>query len=112
VKIVRIYNGPDGKSTFEHVSLESHPELKTMQAAKGVQFTSWPPGHFMDFHPAPRHQLVITLQGEMEIGLEDGTTERFGPGDVLIAEDLQGKGHTLRVTGDQQRISVSVPLVD
>jgi len=110
MKIIRIFNGDDGKSRFEHLSLESRPELKSMQAATGITFTTWPPGHFMDFHPAPRHQFVITLEGEMEIGLEDGTTERFGPGDVLLAEDLEGKGHTLRVTGDKPRVSVSIPL--
>lgn len=112
MKIVRVFCGEDGKSRFEHISMESRPELKTMQAATGINFSTWPPGHFMDFHPAPRHQFVITLEGQMEIGLEDGTTEVFGPGDVLLAEDTKGKGHTLRIVGDVPRTSIAVPLAD
>ncbi|HLG69709.1 MAG TPA: hypothetical protein VK009_04715 [Chloroflexota bacterium] len=113
MKIVRIYQGEDGKSRFEHVSLESQPQWKSMPAAaKNVTFSTWAPGHTMDFHPAPRRQYVITLEGQMEIGLEDGSTELFGPGDVLIAEDTQGKGHTLRIPGDKPRTSIAVPLAD
>ena len=42
----------------------------------------------------------------------DGTIQRVGPGDVLLAEDLTGQGHTTRVIGTEQRLSIVVPLED
>jgi hypothetical protein len=39
------------------------------------------------------------LAGQMEIGIDDGTTRRFGPGDVVLADDLTGQGHTTRSLG-------------
>ena len=54
--------------------------------------------------------FVITLSGEVEIGLGDGTIHRFGPGHVNLAEDLTGQGHTTRVVGDQPRVTAVIPL--
>src|SRR5215510_10365875 len=96
--IFRLYTGDDGESHMEELDLESHPELTALQGAKGVVFRSTLPGTFSDWHTAPRRQYVITLSGEAEIGLRDGTTHRLGPGDVNMAEDLTGHGHTPRVT--------------
>ena len=110
--ITRLYTGPDGQSHAEQLSLEAHPELTSQMAAKGVYFQTTAAGHFMDWHPAPRRQFVILLSGAMEIGLRNGDVLRLGPGDVLLAEDVSGTGHTRRVTGDQPRISATIPLTD
>jgi hypothetical protein len=48
----------------------------------------------------------------MEVGLGDGTKRIFNSGDVLLADDLTGKGHTTAVYGDKTRISVAIPIVD
>jgi hypothetical protein len=53
---------------------------------------------------------VITLSGEAEIEIGDGTVRRFGPGDVMLAEDTTGRGHVTRVVGDEPRLYVSVPI--
>ena len=108
--IVRIYTGEDGESHFEELTLESHPELTSLQPAQGIMFRTYEPGYFSDWHHAPRRQFVFTLCGEMELGLGDGTTRRLGVGDVLLAEDLTGRGHTFRVSSDVPRLSVAVPL--
>jgi len=110
--LVRIYTGSDGESHFEDLTLPAPGSNETpLQKATGATFRRQPPGLFMDWHPAPRRQYIITLSGSAEIGLGDGTVRRFGPGDVLLAEDLTGKGHTTRVVGDEPRISMTVQLV-
>ena len=43
-----------------------------------------------DWHIAPRRQYIFVLSGAMEIGSGDGTMRRFGPGDVVLADDLTG----------------------
>jgi hypothetical protein len=55
---------------------------------------------------------VIGLAGVVEIATADGTAYQFKPGDVLLAEDLTGHGHTTRVIGDAMRVSAMVPLRD
>ena len=110
--MTRLYTGADGQSHLEDVDPGGHPSLTTLHGAKGVVFRRTAPGHFNDWHNAPRRQYVITLEGEVEIGLGDGTVRRFGPGHVTLAEDLTGKGHTTRVVGSKPRLTATVHLAD
>ena len=108
--MTRLYTGPDGLTHIEHIDPASRPDLTQLHATKGVVFRSTEPGHFTDWHNAPRRQYVITLEGEVEIGLADGSVHRFGPGHVTLAEDLTGKGHTTRVVGTSRRLTATVHL--
>ena len=112
--VVRVYTGPDGQSHFEEVdlpfNLSQEAPRTDIQGSLGIQFVYQPPGFVIDMHPAPRRQYVITLQGLAEIVMGDGTTLRFGPGDVLLAEDLTGQGHITRIVGDVARISAQISL--
>jgi quercetin dioxygenase-like cupin family protein len=109
-----MYTGEDGRSHFEdielHFDLSQESQRTDIQGAQGVQFVYQPPGFVIDMHPAPRRQYVITLQGQAEITMGDGTTRRFGAGDVVLAEDLTGEGHITRVIGDEARISSQISL--
>ena len=64
----------------------------------GVAFShnNGPVGNFLDWHPAPRRQFVITLSGLDELECGDGSQRRLGPGDILLAEDTTGQGHITR----------------
>ena len=110
MEITRLYTGDDGQTHIEYINLEARPELSSPQPATGITFRTTPPGHFIDWHPAPRRQYVITLAGEVEIGLADGSIHRFRAGHVTLAEDLTGEGHTTRVVGDQPRVTATIPL--
>jgi quercetin dioxygenase-like cupin family protein len=119
--IVRVYTGDDGQSHLEEVALSLQPFVDTegaygegtpLQHATGITFRVAPPGYVLQWHCAPRRQYTITLSGEAEIEVGDGTVKRIGPGDVILAEDLTGQGHITRVVGDQPRFSVVVPLAD
>jgi quercetin dioxygenase-like cupin family protein len=116
MQTVRMYTGDDGQTHFEELELNFDPsqdaQRTDVQAALGIQFVYQPPGFVIDMHPAPRRQYVVTLQGQAEIELGDGTTRSFGPGDVLLAEDLTGQGHITRVVGDVPRISAQISLQD
>ncbi|MBM3943587.1 MAG: hypothetical protein FJ316_11875 [SAR202 cluster bacterium] len=116
MQVVRVYTGADGKSHFEELNLPyekiAKAERTAMQKATGIQFRRAPVGEFQDFHVAPRRQYVITLEGQAEIGLGDGTKRIFNPGDVLLADDLTGQGHTTAVHGRKARVSIAIPLVD
>jgi hypothetical protein len=111
---VRIYTGDDGQSHFEELDLAFDPsqgaQNSRIPAALGAEFVYQPPGFVIDWHPAPRRQYVITLQGQAEIVLGDGTAKRFGPGDILLSEDVTGYGHFTRIVGEEARVSVRISL--
>ena len=107
----RLYTGEDGQSHLEELDLGKGPiEWAEIQKASGAVFRKQDAGYFSDWHCAPRRQYIITLAGGVEIGIGDGTVKRFGPGDVMLADDLTGQGHTTRVIGLEQRVSVVIVL--
>jgi hypothetical protein len=116
MQAVRLFTGVDGESHIEDLDLPfeqvGHAMRTATEAATGVQFSRLKPTQLVDFHTAPRRQYVITLQGQVEIGLGDGTKRIFNVGDIELCEDLSGRGHTTRSVGDVDRVSVQIPLAD
>lgn len=110
--ITRLYTGSDGQSHIEELDPATHPTLTELEAATGISFSVAEPGRFSDWHNAPRRQYVITVSGEGEIGLGDGSVHKFGPGHVSLVEDLTGQGHTTRVSSDVPRVTATVRLAD
>ncbi len=102
MRIVRSYTGDDNQSHFEEVTVplstdDREPAVSDLFPATGVAFSHFRRDRLSDFHIAPRRQLVVTLSGTLEIECGDGSVERFGPGDILFADDLTGQGHISRV---------------
>jgi hypothetical protein len=114
MKIVRLYTGADNESHFEEVEVELNLhgrfEASALQPADGIIFRRAPATYLSNFHTARRRQYVITLAGQVEIETGDGTIRRFGPGDVMLAEDTTGHGHITRVVGGQPRHYAFIPL--
>ncbi|HLF79872.1 MAG TPA: hypothetical protein VJB57_20515 [Dehalococcoidia bacterium] len=114
MKLTRIYAGADGQSHFEDLELPmdesqrraTSESLLATTAAFGVsdQLAA------QDWHHAPRRQLVAVLSGALEIRCGDGSTRRFGVGDVFLADDLAGQGHhTSDVGGPMRLLYVHLP---
>ena len=107
--IYKMYTGPDNETHIEELSLADHPELGELQIIKGLQIQKNEGGRFMDFHQAPNKRWLITLSGELEIGLGDGTVHKFGAGDVRLIEDVTGHGHTTRYVTDHMSALMLLP---
>ncbi len=113
MRVTRIYTGEDGQSHFEDLEVPLAPgedQLSDLVPLRGVVFRNTLPGSTLDYHPAPRRQFVVTLTGSVEVGCGDGTARVFGPGDVMLADDLTGQGHTSTQLGDAQRTSLFLVL--
>ena len=108
--ITRLYSGADGQSHFEDLEISNHPKLDELSAVTSIRFRISEPGSFSDWHQESRRNYIITLSGEGELGLGDGTLRRFGSGAVVLVEDLTGQVHTTRVTSNEPRITVAIPL--
>ena len=108
--IVKIFPGEDGKSHFEHADVKDWQTDWEVDPAKGpINFRSRDVGYFYDLHNESRRQYVITISGQVDVALGDGTTLRFGPGDVIFAEDLTGQGHSTRTVGEEPWVYVAIP---
>jgi quercetin dioxygenase-like cupin family protein len=112
MQVVRIYTGPDNLTHFQDVDVDTFAKIAARVGEGPVRLNQGPARSALDFHNAPRRQYVVVMSGTMEIEIADGTKRQLGPGDVLIAEDLTGKGHITRGVGDNPRISLAVPLAD
>ena len=110
--IYRLYSGTDGESHLEEMDLSQHSDLTEAQLTANITFREWEVDHFIDWHPAPRRQYIISLSGRVEIGLGDGTSVVYNPGDARLVEDTTGRGHTTRVIGSEPCIHVVIPLND
>ena len=114
-KVIHLYTGPDGESHFEDIVIpvankwELGLRSESVKAKK-IMFQEQPDDYNSDWHPAPRRQFIITLEGEGEIEIGDGTKRRFKPGDILLAEDTTGRGHISRGIKNKPRKAIVVTL--
>jgi hypothetical protein len=111
----RVYTGEDGQTHVEAFSFPlgaDRPSLSALVPVEGVIFRRTKPGLDADWHPAPRRQFVVTIQGEGEIVTSDGTTLPLGPGSIVLVEDVEGIGHITRGKGTVDRLSLFIPVPD
>ena len=66
-----------------------------------VRVAETKPGGVYDWHPAPRKQYVVTLAGTIEFTFGNGEILIVKPGDIFLADDLEGRGHKWRIVGDE-----------
>lgn len=129
VQYVRIYPGADGESHFEDVQVP----VQSVRTATGISASSWrsmPIGDALTFatvdpdsddegspsgggwgpwNVEKYRQFVLWLEGEVEIQVGGGEVRRFGPGELILAEDVSGRGHRSRRLSATVR-SVAIPL--
>lgn len=87
-------------------------KISSLWPGSGVMFRTVPGSYDLDFHTAPRRQLVVNLTGAVEIEVGDGTTRQLGAGSILLAEDVTGRGHISRNIGGEPRECLFIPLDD
>ena len=64
-------------------------------------FLELPPGWDPQYHATPRRQLVVVLQGHLNITTTDGASADFRRGDVFVLNDKGSKGHLSLVQGQE-----------
>jgi hypothetical protein len=78
--------------------------------ATGIIFRQSPPDYDLKWHPAPRRQYIINLDAGVEITASDGEKRVIGAGEVLLVEDVTGKGHLSKAVGGKLRHSIFVAI--
>jgi hypothetical protein len=115
MKITRVYADEQGESHFGEmeIALRDAGEIGHLSAAipaRSVIFRTNSPDYDYDWHPAPRRQFIVLLDGELEIEVSDGQRRTFAGGEILLVEDTTGKGHKSRHVKKIERRSVFIVL--
>jgi hypothetical protein len=115
---VVLYTDRDGRARWreEPISLaEGTPQamLSRVFPADGYQLRASPVGFRSQWHCTPQPQWVFILAGEMEIGLQDGSSRRFKPGEHFFSADTLPAGATFdpKVHGQWSAQRGAAPLV-
>ena len=119
---VILYTADDGRAQWrtEPVALnEGTPQarLSPLTPSGGFQLRESPVGFRSEFHCSSTPQWVFILRGRMEIGLQDGSTRSFGPGEHFYSADTlpdgasfdpKLHGHWSRQAGDEALVTAFV----
>jgi len=113
-----LYTDDTGRARFRDEALaldQGTPaaRLSALMASGGCQFRHSPVGFRSDFHCTTTPQWLVVLQGRMEIGLQDGSSRVFGPGQCFYSNDTLPEGATFdpAVHGHWSRQLGDEPLV-
>jgi len=117
-----LFTDTDGRARFRDETIQldqGTPQsmLSALFACGGYQLRHSPVGFRSQFHCTGTPQWVFILAGQMEIGLQGGTSRVFGPGqhfysaDRLPADatfDAQVHGHWSRQVGPDPLVTLFV----
>ena len=85
-------------------------KLSKRLPATGIIFRETGGDYDLSWHPAPRRQYIINLDGGVQITASDGEARQIGAGEVILVEDVRGKGHLSKSIGGKMRHSIFVPV--
>lgn len=115
MKITRVYSDAQGESRFEDIEAElfDNGEIGRLSEnidVKTLQFRKVSPDYDYDFHHAPQKQYIVLLDGGVEITTSLGETRQFQTGEILLMEDITGKGHRTKNLEKRERTSIFIHL--
>lgn len=119
---VVLFTDIDGRARFREDSValsEGTPaaRLSPLMSSGGFQLRESPVGFRSQFHCTGAPQWLFVLRGHMEIGLQDGSSRTFGPGDHFYSSDTLPEGatfdpavhgHWSRQVGDEPLVTLFV----
>ena len=113
--ITRVYSDPAGESRFEEIDIpltEAGPigYLSKKFKVEDLIFRKVLPDYDYEFHNAPHKQYIILLDGKIEIETSLGDKKQFMAGDILLVEDIDGKGHKTRNLLAAERKSIFITI--
>ena len=116
MRVHNLYVDDQGETHFRDIDIEwveqgPAGKLSKRLPATGIIFREVQPDYDLDWHPAPRRQYIINL----DAGGQDHRQRRRGAhiiaaGEVILVEDVRGKGHLSQAVGAKIRNCIFVPV--
>ena len=105
MRCIRLWTDSEGISRFEEggIVLKNGSPVNLLSEkfpTKSISFAETQAGQLLDWHNAPTKQFVITLRGTLDFWNKLDEHFVITPGDILLAEDVTGSGHSWKLIGD------------
>lgn len=114
MKYTRLFTGPDEQSHFEDCEIPlaeaSLGKISSAIQSANVQFGQVEGFYEIPWHNATSPHYVVILQGPIEMEVSNGIKRCFNSGDIILAEDISGKGHITRGLGEGPKQYLVIPL--
>ena len=115
MKITRIFSDENGESHFEDIEIPliNQGEIGFLSEdikVEKLQFRTVSADYDYDFHHAPQKQYIVLLDGGVEIQTSLGDIRQFKTGEILLIEDVSGKGHKTKNLAKKARTSLFIHL--
>ena len=88
MQMIRMYTGSDGVTHLEDMD-PTDMKFPATEMVIRSNVTDLP----SPWHNSPVRQILIVRVGNVKVEVEDGTVRQLGPGDLVLEEDMTGKGH-------------------
>lgn len=109
IPAIRLLRDRNGESYFESGKIRTDFKIKSQDFWFATEIDLWQIGS----HNAPQKQFVITLSGKLKFTTGDGLNFIVEPGIILLAEDIDGKGHQWEmIEGHETWHRMYMPLID
>jgi hypothetical protein len=116
----RIFSTDDGGSSMEEVEVASSPvnfvpgepafNVSAPNPAENVKFLRIAGDWYGGWHPTPVKQFVIVMSGGFESKTTDGKSRRFGIGDIVLLDDIEGRGHESKMFAGVETLVAAIEL--
>ena len=115
MRIHNLYEDENGESHFRDIEIEWAEATATGHLGAPIPvsaliFRETKPDYDLDWHPAPRRQYIINLVGGVQLTASDGEARIIDAGEVILVEDISGKGHLSKNVEGKLRYSIFVPI--
>jgi hypothetical protein len=118
--VLRVDEG--GSSYFEDRQVELEPaefvpgiplvDLGAPVPVSSLTLCRCDANYVSDWHPPPRPQFVVVLEGGFDVTSSAGETRRFEAGAMCLVEDVTGTGHQTRTVGTDPCVFLAVAIGD
>ena len=115
MRIHNLYEDENGESHFRDIEIKwteerNFSKYSARMPANGIIFRETSGDYDLDWHPAPRRQYIVNLDAGAQITASDGEVREIKAGEIILVEDISGKGHLSKSVGGQLRHSLFIPI--
>jgi hypothetical protein len=115
MRVHNLYEDENGQSHWRDIEIQWVQEtpggrLSAPIPVSALIFRETPPSYDLDWHPAPRRQYIVNLVGGVQLTASDGEARVIEAGEVILVEDISGKGHLSKSVEGKLRHSLFIPI--